>query len=366
MSELQVALLSIGVGVVVAVYVYGWWQQRQYRRKFGAVFKAEHADALYQERVAKPSAQQTVSIEPVAAPPDATPATDEIAAAPGMAAVVVRDESCELLDPRSDFVIELQLVEPSPAAVLDGLWQRKFDFGKPLHVCGLTLSTGQWERAIADSQTLYVRLRVALQLVDRGGAVSITRLTDCRDLVLSVVKQIKADATVPDVSETHQHALELDGLCAEVDQMVGLNLVPPGERLLHAEKIAHAAALLGMTLEADGAFHLLNAQGQTLFSLSNLDSKPFQHHTLDTASSDGITLLLDVPRVECPASQFDQMVRAARQLAAELQLNLVDDHRVLLSEAGLAHIRTQIVAVEAKMGENGIVPGSTQARRLFA
>src|SRR3989338_1669741 len=49
MSELQTALLAIGFGVIIAVYAFGWWQQRKYRRKFGAAFKASHADALYQE-----------------------------------------------------------------------------------------------------------------------------------------------------------------------------------------------------------------------------------------------------------------------------------------------------------------------------
>ncbi len=40
MSELQKSLLMIGLGVIIAVYVYGWWQQRSYRRKFGTAFKA--------------------------------------------------------------------------------------------------------------------------------------------------------------------------------------------------------------------------------------------------------------------------------------------------------------------------------------
>src|ERR1035437_4720293 len=57
MSELQAALLMIGFGVIVAVYVFGWWQQRRYRRKFGAAFKASHADALYQESGAKLAGQ---------------------------------------------------------------------------------------------------------------------------------------------------------------------------------------------------------------------------------------------------------------------------------------------------------------------
>lgn len=368
MSELQAALLSIGIGVIVAVYGYGWWQQRQYRRKFGAAFRGEHADALYQQRADKLPVQQP---EPQPAAAEAVigavpPASAEAAAEPDVTPVAVRDELCAALDARSDFIIDLQLAEPAAAAVLDGLWQRKFDFGKPLYVCGLTLQGGQWERAIADGHTRYVRLRAALQLVDRGGAVNINRLTDFRDLVLGVAKHIKADTTAPEVNAMHQHALKLDALCAEVDQMVGLNLIPSGDRLLLGAIIARAAALSGMTLEADGAFHLLDAQGHSLYSLSNMDSKPFQHHTLDTTSSDGITLLLDVPRVELPAAQFDQMVLAARQLAAELQLNVVDDHRVLLSAPNLTHIRDQIAAVEAKMLGNGIVPGSAQARRLFA
>ncbi|MBI3221662.1 MAG: cell division protein ZipA C-terminal FtsZ-binding domain-containing protein, partial [Nitrosomonadales bacterium] len=327
------------------------------------------ADALYRE-AAPEAAPDAVPATPPEVPSGSAPGTEAVEVAPRVEAPPTvpapRDDACALLDARSDFIIELQLLEPAPAAILDGLWQRKFDFDKPVHVCGLTLHGEVWERAIADSQTLYTRLRVALQLVDRGGAISATRLSDFRDLVVNLAKQIKADVTLPDVNETHQRGLEMDAFCAEVDQMVGLNLVPPGERQIPGGKLAQAAALLGMTLEADGAFHLLNEPGHSLYSLCNLDSQPFQPHTLETSASGGITLLLDVPRVAQPALQFDQMVLAARQLAIELQLNIVDDHRVVLSEAGLSRIREQIAAVEAKMCEHGTVPGSAQARRLFS
>lgn len=366
MSELQASLLAIGSGVVVVVYAFGWWQQRKYRRKFGAAFKTGHADALYQESAAKPVEHV---LEPVAEEEivDTAPAAEPHAA-------TLLDGSCALLDVRSDFIIELHLAEPSPAGVLGGLWQRKFDFGKPVQVCGLTLAAQmprqpagqQWERAIAESQTLYERFRIALQLVDRGGAISAAKLADFRDLVLGVARHIKADATVPDVDETQRRAAELDAFCAEVDQMVGINLVAPGERLLLGARIAQAAALYGMTLEADGAFHELDAQGHSAFNLINQDSRPFQHHTLETFATPGITLLLDVPYVENPTLQFDEMVRIAHELARELQANLVDDHRVVLSDNGLARIREQIAEIEKKMRDNGIAPGSGQARRLFS
>ena len=252
MSELQASLLAIGLGVIIAVYVFGWWQQRRYRNKFSAAFKVNHSDALYQPGDAGLAArvQQSPSAETVDSAADVETITDaetkEVPAAE-LSATNLLDDSCALLDARSDFIIELNLSEPSHAAVLDGLWQRKFDFRKPVQVCGLTLGTKNWERVIAESQVLYSRFRIALQLVDRGGAISETKLADFKDLVLGVAGHIKADTTVPDIRETHHHALEMDAFCAEVDQMVGVNLVPPGTRLLRGRKIAQAGSLLGMT-----------------------------------------------------------------------------------------------------------------------
>ena len=371
MSELQAALLAIGIGAIVAVYAFGWWQQKRYRRKFGASFKTSHADALYQERASK-------MIERVKQPVLAGQVTETrvqaggkrvtVAAAPVVdsAPLQVQDDPCALINVRNDFIIEIHLAEPGSPSVLDGLWQRKFDFRKPVLVCGLTLDTQTWERVIAEKQALYARFRVALQLVDRSGAISEAKLADFKDLVLGVASLIKADITVPDIRETFYHAAELDAFCADVDQMVGVNLVLPVGHLLSGEKISQAAGLLGMTMEADGAFHLQNAQGQSLFSLINQDSQPFQHHTLGTLSTAGITLLLDVPRVEHPASQFDQMLYIARELARGLHAKVVDDHRVVLSDNGLAVIRARIAEVEAVMNSYGISPGSAQARRLFS
>ncbi|MCR4304552.1 MAG: hypothetical protein NUV63_10065 [Gallionella sp.] len=359
MSELQTALLAIGFGVIVAVYAYGWWQQTRYRRKYGSSFKSGHADALYQGSDAASAGRIQQ--------PDITSMVDGSAGDfPGLSATALPDEPCVLLDARTDFIIELHPAEPSSAAVLDGLWQRKFDFRKPVQVCGMVLTAGEWERVIAESHALYGRFRIALQLVDRGGAISEAKLADFRDLALGIAKHIKADTTVPDIRETYHRAVELDAFCSDVDQMVGVNLVPDGDRLLTGGNVAQAADAQGMTLEPDGAFHLLDAQGRSLFTLINRDNRPFQHHILESFSTPGITLLLDVPRVENPALHFDQMMRVAHELAREMQANVVDDHGVMFSDINLAGIRAQIADVEDKMCGHGIMPGSAQARRLFS
>ena len=365
MSELQVALLVIGCGVIVAVYVFGRWQQTKYRQRFSATFKSDRTDALYNDNVpGRESRNQPSEISSFV----------DLSAGVASSATSMLDESCSLLDTRTDFIIELTLDEPGPAAVLDGLWQRKFDFRKLVQVCGQALVTGEWERVIADpstglragNQALYGRFRIALQLVDRSGAISEAKLADFQDLVLGIAKHIKADTTVPDIRETYHHAVELDAFCTEVDQMAGVNLVSQGERMLTGGDIAQAADSQGMNLESDGAFHLLDTQGHSLFSLINQDNRPFQHHTLETFSTPGITLLLDVPRVENPALHFDQMIRVAHELARALQVNVVDDHGVMLSDINLAGIRQRIVEVEDKMCDHGITPGNAQARRLFS
>jgi FtsZ-interacting cell division protein ZipA len=168
------------------------------------------------------------------------------------------------------------------------------------------------------------------------------------------------------VDETAVRAIQLDEFCAEVDQMIGINLLPNGGITIAASEVAQVTQQLGMSLQADGAFHLLDARGHTLYSLCNVDTTPFQHHTFNHMRVKGLTLLLDVPRVEAPAQRFDEMVMLARKLAQTLGATLVDDHSVALSAASLAQIREQIVVIENRMLAGDIEPGSARARRLFA
>ena len=357
MSELQISLLGVGIAVVLAVYGYSWWQQRQYRRKFGAAFRHGREDALY-----RPSTEKTVD-ELLAGPaeeaPDKSPSDEPLR---GQGA----DGVCALLDAATDYIAVLSCKSPAGAHALAPLWQKRFDFGKSVHACGLNTASGAWEKVIAESPLSYSVFRLALQLADRSGAVSELRLNDFCGLARDIAAQLPAGVELPDVAAAGARALELDGFCAEVDQMIGLNILPGGERTFSGSDVESVAGQHGMSLQADGAFHLLDARGYTVFSLGNYDNAPFQHHTLGQMWVSGLTLLLDVPRVEQPTQRFDEMAVLARQLAMELRAAMVDDHRVALGESGIAQIREQVAAIESRMLSGKILPGSAQARRLFA
>lgn len=353
MSELQISLLAIGILVVLGVYGYSAWQQRQYRKRFGTAFvKAAGDDALYQGTLARQSAGMTASEDDDAQFLPESPDT--------------LDESCTTLESGTDYIAVMFASAPLHSGILEPLWRRRFDFGKNLRVCGVRAAGTSWENVIAESQLSYDTLRIALQLADRSGAASPARLEDFRDLMRDIAELAQAEVNLPDVAEAANIAQQLDGFCAEVDQMIGLNILPAGGNLLMGSDIARVAERHGMSLQADGAFHLLDPVGRTLFMLNNFDETPFRHGELDETPVIGLSLQLDVPRVEQPARRFDEMARLAHALGADLGAAVVDDNRLELGDAAIAMIRSQVAAIEKKMLSYPIVPGSQLARRLFS
>jgi hypothetical protein len=358
MSELQISLLGIGVAVVLIIYIYSWLQQRKYRRKFGAAFKHRHEDILYRPAEVMPTDE--VQVEKV----EETLSIDILPNQ--LKSGLAIDAMCVLLDEKTDYIAMVSPKSPAGADALKLLWQQRFDFGKSVHVCGLNSASGEWEKVIADSPSAYTSFKLALQLVNRSGAVSEAKLMDFRELARMIAAQLHTSLVLPDVAETAVHAVELDKFCAGVDQIIGLNILPGDKHILSGNDIVRVAEQYDLHLQADGAFHLVDTHGHTLFSLGNEDNTPFQHHTLDQLRVNGLTLLLDVPRVEQPSLGFDQMVVLARQLASELHATIVDAHHVALSEGSIMLIRERVAAVEAEMRASNIPAGGAQARRLFS
>lgn len=352
MSEFQLSLLVIGVIVVIAVYGYGSWQQWRYRRSLGKAFAEPREET-------KPQAQLDTRLAQALNDPIAESETAHFIAESAQ-------DACAQLDEKTDYIISMVLKFPLNAQVLDGFWQRRFDYGKTINACGCNVVSGVWERLIPESTVSYSAFKIALQLVDRNGAVSDTRLADFRELLGDIGRKLDADMVLPLVDAAIERARELDKFCAEVDQMIGINILPSGERGLFGSEVARAVQQVGMSLQADGTFHLFDGNGATLFTLSASAGTPFQHHTLDQLQVDSLTMLLDIPRVSEPVRHFDEMTLLALEIATALRATMVDDQRVALGKGAIAQIRAQVESVEKRMLAGGIAPGSVQALRLFS
>jgi len=178
--------------------------------------------------------------------------------------------------------------------------------------------------------------------------------------------QMSAIADLPEFAPALQQAAKLDEFCAEVDVVVGINVIARTGQMFHGTKIRALAEAAGFRLGPDGVFHIADEHGGSLISLDNQESEPFLIDKIRSLITPGITFLLDVPRVGNGLKAFDRMVAISRSMADSLDGMLADDNRVPLNDSGLDKIRNQLRAIYAAMEHRGIQPGSPIALRLFS
>jgi FtsZ-interacting cell division protein ZipA len=387
MSELQVSLIAIGVVVVMGVIFFNWFQQRRYRRHAEQAFGQKHEDVLLRtampqeegriepqlgkeeilhEFVTEPNLGEVAEMSSETPEPVSRPAASN--EEPPRSAHKPRREIPGTLRGGVDYVVNISSEKKIEGSSLGGLFQRKFDFSKPLRWLGQREAEAPWEEIAGEvsGKPGYSNLRGCLQLADRAGPISEVHLSGFRDMAENFSAQINASATCPDVHEAYAQALALDEFCSEVDVMIGINIISRDGGLLTGAKIRVVAEISGLKLGTDGMFSLRDENNMTLFSLGNLEPHPFLPDTLRTLTTRGVTFLLDVPRVANGEMVFEQMVRVAEAFADSVGGITVDDNQVPLNAIGIDKIKQQLMAIESMMAAHHIPAGSEVALRLFA
>ena len=422
MTELQMGLIGLGAAAVVGVYGYNKLQEHRHRKLAEAVFKPQHEDVLLGDAPTSPvrpaatpersePARRDESpvtsgerVEPVFVDPHPTePSDDFLQAADADAPILAQAEPAEpdlpvnepaafepaavpaptpamepapdvpaaevpaeLLDPRIEFIVAMELVEPVAATqILRSQRENLVRLNKPVHWVGFNERTREWERLAADSDLQLRRLRVGLQLVNRMGPVSDGDLAIFTHAMQALADELMAVADMR-TSGVLTQAAEIDRFCAAVDLEIGVNLVSRANAF-SGTKIRALAEAAGMVLGVNGMFTRYDDAGRAQFSLQNYESMQFAPDTVRTLSTHGLTFLLDVPRVDHGERVFMQMTDLARRFADTLQGALVDDNRQPLSDSQLDHIRREFIGKpQATMAAFQLPAGSPQALRLFA
>lgn len=413
MTELQIGLIGLGASAVVGVFAYNKWQEYRHRKLAEAVFKPQHEDVLLGDGP-KMAARPAVAgrsepeireneapaasewVEPVfvdshpAVPEDdyrlpafeesplveAPSAVDEpssVDRAPveplesiDLPEIAAAPLPPELLDPRLEFIVAMELVEPvSAIQILHSQRDVLHRLNKPVHWAGFNERTREWERLLPDRDLHLRRLRVGLQLVNRMGPVSEGDITIFTNAMQALADELMAVADMPS-SRVLDQAAEIDRFCAAVDLEIGVNLISRGNAFT-GTKIRALAEAAGMVLGIDGLFTRYDDAGRAQFSLQNYESTQFSAESVRTLTTHGLTFVLDVPRVDHGERVFMQMTELARRFADTLQGMLVDDNRQPLSESQLDHIRREYIGKpQATMLTFGLPAGSAQALRLFS
>ena len=391
MSDFQLGILALCAVVIGAVFGYNWFQERRYRQQTKTAFEREHPDVLLD---VPGRAGQGERLEPALdddMPNPLDPASHEGSAGSTQAGTLIRyaqanpageapadisemtemsedelDQSLSsieqqlliatLLDPMLDFIAEVRFEQPVTLPRLPS-----FAIDKRVEMLGNNPDSG-WERARANRS--YSQLNIGVQMVDRRGPLNESELNAFCSQAQDFAEQHGSNASFPQRQTRLTAARELDQFCAGVDVMIGLNLLAAAP--FDGERLRALAESAGMQLEADGHFHYLSDSGNVLFMLGNANGQPFSQDSLAHDDFSALTLLFDVPRVAGGISVLDRAVALARQLAGELDAQLIDDNQRPLTESGINTIRHQLQQLYSRMDDRGIAPGSVAALRLFA
>ena len=365
MSDLQIALTALGALVIGCVIAYNRIQENRFRRRAQESFGGDHGDPLLdpldanrEDRIeplltyARAEAQESVAtgdarpgrVEPSGMPAAAAESNQEQSAPIEYPAIVTAGGSLQRTALR-------QLLE-----ALDGS-------GRRAQVMA-TVGNAEWI-PLANAADGISQIRVALQLADRRGHATGDDLTAFLGLVKQWARSVGATVQAPDFGPYLETAKELDRFCADVDVVVGLNVVPTGGEPFSGTKVHTCAEAAGFRLE-NGTFRFEDEEGNRLFSLESQRGEPFDLDRLETAVISGVTLLLDVPRLQDGVRVFDRMIDIGTHLASALNGALVDDNDTPVTEPGLEQIRAQLRGIYAAMEAKGIPAGSRVALRLFS
>jgi len=384
MSDLQIGLLVLGLIVIASVVAFNWFQEKRFRQRAEHGFRRPEADVLLgHEPPRETSREPTIATQdridphlgsqlrehqedetddPVPGQPVPTAAAFETdQPAPFTTSTV----SVPMPDPKINYVAEIRAGEVLPANVIQTLDAMLRATGRKCELFGFDYNQQAWV-PISDAEKWYTSIKVFVQLVDRGGAITRDQLENIADLLRDQAKEVSAICEAPDIDEAMTTALSLDDFSLEVDIIVGLSVAARPGQVLHGTQLRALAESNGLKLDATGVFVMPDGHGGAMFSMDNQESNPFRAEELKNLKTRSVTFLLDVPRTDQGIKVFNKMVAVSKQFADSLDAVLCDDNRAILNDSGLEKIRNQLRKIYETMDQRGIPAGSKTARQLFS
>lgn len=355
MSELQLGLLGLGVLVVLGVVIFNKWQEGRYRRT-ARDFESRHDDVLLGgARHAQAATAAATDVEASGSErieprwDDATVPRTEAGSTGAATPVADARGPLAALDARVDRIAELVFEEPVPGGRIGGIIAG-FGLSRRVGIDGFDDAGGHWLPLAAEAE--YQRVRVGMQLCDRGGPATGADLAQFRGCVEALARDQGASVTWDqEDAEALARGAALDGFCAEVDVQIGLSLIAAAP--FADTKLRGLAEANGFRREEDGVFRRRDDDGHEVLSLRQ-----------DAANTAG--LLLEVARVPRDAAAFGLMGHCARVFAKSLDARIVDDRRQPLDDAAVVRIGQGIAALHGRLEAADIPAGGRLALRLFA
>ena len=129
-------------------------------------------------------------------------------------------------------------------------------------------------------------------------------------------------------------------------QIIIISVVMPANQVMSGAALLPSLLTLGMKYGEMGIFHRHQdnaGNGGVSFSLANmLNPGTFDLDTMETFATQGVSLFMALPNAVDAFAAFEQMLSAAKQLAAEFDAQVLDDKRNVLTKQTEQHYVSKI------------------------
>jgi len=170
------------------------------------------------------------------------------------------------------------------------------------------------------------------------------------------------------VEDVEVRVADLSAIADELDFGIGFTLSSPFGAIQEL-RIWETAANLGMDLSSNGEFvWRVEGHEDPLFTLSSLGQA--DSFSLLGAKSNqlhpALSLGLRIPLCPIPEQTFEALYHAAVVFASRLGLEILDEEGAKLAANSIGSLRMAVGSAVETLRRAGIVPGSPEARLIFA
>lgn len=345
---LTTALALLGLAVLLALALQGWWKTRR-------IQAPKPADA----RV------QTERVEPALGDGDTADGQADTALALPRAAV----RRMPRLDALIDAIVTLALDAPiSGELALSHLPPSRRVGSKAMIVEGLDAQTGQWETLTPEHR--YSELQAGVLLASRSGPLNDIEYSEFVQKVQAYAEAVGATPDAPDMLEVVARARELDALASPLDAQLSIRLRANGVAwsVAYVQQVAHKLGFvpgavpgrLVLPSAEDEAPPVLVLAVDAQAALASMDDNPQGSGVRECV------LTLDVPQTPESAEPFPAWHRAATQLADDLDATAIDNEGQPITLHNYATIGQELGDLYRQLQALDVAAGSAAARRLFS
>lgn len=339
MSSLQLALLTAGLVVVIAVVAFNSWSERR-----------RHGEAA----AAQPSASDPVNA--AGQSPRVEPTLEDLAESLRPAAV--RDPRLDgLLDCIVGIGLERETI--SGDAILAAIPSARRVGVKMLTVEAQT-AAATWEAPQAGQ--IYRAVQAGVPLANRSGPLNEIEYSEFMTKVEHLAEGLNGTAEFPEMTNEVARARELDGFAAAHDARLRIYVCARTEQGWPGNTALDQALALGWQQTARGSRLVLPGQDGPILHLQLVaaDGK-------DAVEADPRALALgfDAPQVAEQEQPFSKLCEMSESLAEALDGVVTDDQGHVLTPAALDAIGAELQTLYTALDRYGFPAGSPQAQRLF-